>query len=238
MFSKNFYFRLKYQLKKSATFDTLFQYFLDRIKHPFNKIEKKRFKENHKNYLITKKTTTDYFSLNAYYWDLIINKNFKEFSYLEIGSWEGNSALYILKNFTTKKVVCVDIWDLYDDKYKEEHLKRFENFNYNLKEFEKKFTFFKNTSDKFFEINKERFDLIYIDGSHDAQQVYKDICNSWAYLNHNGIIVCDDYFYGNISSDKNENVPALSINRFLRENKDMIQIICVNNTQIFFKKIK
>ena len=206
--------------------------------HPLVSKKKRKFTKKHKIDLNNKKTTTDYFSINAYYWSTILNKNLNNFSYLEIGSWEGNSALYILKNFMTKKVVCVDIWDLYDDNYKEEHLKRFENFKYNLKEFEKKFSFFKNTSDKFFEINREKFDLIYIDGSHEAQQVYKDISNSWACLNHNGIIVCDDYFYGNIYSNTNQDVPALSINRFLRENKDMIQIICVNNTQIFLKKIK
>ena len=59
----------------------------------------------HQNYLQTKKTTTDYFSINAYYWDLVIKRNFSNFSYLEIGSWEGNSALYILENFQTKRVV-------------------------------------------------------------------------------------------------------------------------------------
>lgn len=238
MFSANFYYRLNYQLRNGANASVFLKYLKDRLLHPFVSKKKRDFTQKHKITLSKKKTTTDYFSINAYYWSSILNKNLNDFSYLEIGSWEGNSALYILKNFITKKVVCVDIWDLYDDKYKEEHIKRFENFNYNLKEFEKKFTFFKNTSDKFFEINKEKFDLIYIDGSHEMEQVYKDISNSWACLNHNGIIICDDYFYGNIYTNKNENVPALSINKFLRENKDMLQILCVNNTQIFFKKIK
>ena len=237
MFSKNFYFRLKYQLKKSATFDTLFQYFLDRIKHPFNKIEKKRLKENHKNYLITKKTTTDYFSLNAYYWDLIINKNFKEFSYLEIGSWEGNSALYILKNFKTKNVVCVDIWDLYKDQYQQEHQERFNNFKSNLEEFKERYSFVKNTSDEFFKNNTKIFDIIYIDGFHEAPQVYKDICNSWHCLNKNGIIICDDYFYGNLKDNKDNNLPANSINKFILENKKKLKIMNVNNTQIFLKKL-
>ena len=34
-----------------------------------------------------------------------------------------------------------------------------------------------------------------------------------------------------------ENVPAFN-KQILRENKDDIQIICVNNTQIFLKEIK
>ena len=34
---------------------------------------------------------------------------------------------------------------------------------------------------------------------HEAPQVYKDINNSWNFLNINGIIICDDYFYWQIS---------------------------------------
>ena len=237
MFSKNFYYRVKYQIDKKASFGVFYQFFLDRLKHPFVKTRKKKLKKIHQNYLQTKKTTTDYFSINAYYWDLIINKNFKEFSYLEIGSWEGNSALYILENFETKKVVCVDIWDLYEDTYKEEHLKRFLNFKFNLDQFKKKFSFFKSTSDTYFDNNNEKFDLIYIDGWHEAPQVYKDICNSWNFLNNDGIIICDDYFYGDIKSNLDKNLPAYAINKFISQNKKKIKIICVNNNQIFFKKI-
>ena len=237
MFSKNFYNRIKYQIDKKASFDVFYQFFLDRLKHPFTKNKKKKMKKMHQNYLQRKKTTTDYFSINAYYWDLIINKNFKEFSYLEIGSWEGNSALYILENFVTKRVVCIDIWDLYEDKYKEEHLKRFLNFKSNLDQFNKRFSFFKSTSDKYFDNNDEKFDLIYIDGWHEAPQVYKDICNSWNFLNINGIIICDDYFYGDIKSNQDKNLPAYAINKFILQNKTKIKIICVNNNQIFLKKI-
>ena len=237
MFSKNFYYRLKYQLDKKATYEVLYQYFLDRFKHPFHKTKKKYFKEKHKTYLGSKKTSTDYFSLNAYYWNSILNKNFKEFSYLEIGSWEGNSALYVLKNFKTKNVVCVDVWDLFDNKYKNEHLERFENFKKNLQEFKNRYLFFKSTSDDFFKNNNAKFDVIYIDGWHEAPQVYKDICNSWSCLNKNGIIICDDYFYGNIRDNKEKDLPAEGINKFIFENKKKIKIVNVNNTQIFFKKL-
>ena len=237
MFSRNFFYRIKYQINKKAIFVVFFHFFLDRLKHPFYKSQKKDKRKKHQIYLETKKTSTDYFSINAYYWNSIINKNFKDFSYLEIGSWEGNSASYILKNFKTKKVICVDIWDKYDDKYKEENLKRFENFKSNLNEFKERFSFFKNTSDEFFINNNEKFDLIYIDGWHQAPQVYKDINNAWNFLNINGIIICDDYFYGDIRNNLDNNLPANAINKFLLEKKDKLKIICINNSQIFLKKI-
>lgn len=237
MFSKTFYYRLKYQISKKATYQVLYQFILDRLKHPFNYKIKKQKKEEHKKYLTSKKSTKDYFSLNAYYWDLVINKNFKKFSYLEIGSWEGNSAMFILNNFNTEKVTCVDIWDLHHDAGKDEQIRRFNNFQSNLDEFNGRFSFYKNTSDEFFTNNREKYDVIYIDGWHEAPQVYKDICNSWNCLNIGGIIICDDFFYGNIKNNKEINLPADSINRFILENKNKLKILNVNNTQIFIKKV-
>jgi len=237
MFSKNFFYRIRYQVHKKAISSVFYQFLLDKIRHPFIKNKKKRLKEEHRNYLKTKKTTKDYFSINAYYWNLIIHKNFKEFSYLEIGSWEGNSALYILKNFKTKKVFCVDTWDLNDNIYKEEEKAKFESFKSNLIEFKNCFIFFKSTSDSFFEKNKERFDVIYVDGWHEAPQVYKDINNAWDCLNIGGLMICDDYFYGNIMLNNDHNLPADAINQFLLERKNHLNIVCVNNMQIFIKKI-
>jgi hypothetical protein len=51
---------------------------------------------------------------------------------------------------------------------------------------------FKITSDKFFEINKQKFDIIFVDGLHVFEQTYIDIKNSLKYLNENGIILAHD----------------------------------------------
>jgi len=48
------------------------------------------------------------------------------------------------------------------------------------------------TSDKFFKINIDTFDIIFIDGLHHANQVYKDINNALKVLNKGGTIVCHD----------------------------------------------
>jgi hypothetical protein len=46
------------------------------------------------------------------------------------------------------------------------------------------------TSDDFFMGNNKKFDLIFIDGLHHVDQVYRDIINSFACLNPDGIIIC------------------------------------------------
>ena len=48
------------------------------------------------------------------------------------------------------------------------------------------------TSDEFFAQNTEKFDAIFIDGLHHADQVLKDLINATKCLNPNGFIVCHD----------------------------------------------
>ena len=48
------------------------------------------------------------------------------------------------------------------------------------------------TSDDFFKQNTETFDIIFIDGLHWSEQVYKDIINSLDVLNDNGYVICHD----------------------------------------------
>ena len=236
MLSINFYYRLKYLINKNSNYRVILSFLLDRIKHPFKKSEKKYFRNLHIEYLKTKNITTDFFSINAYYWKKILRTLPENFKYLEIGSLEGNSALFIINNFKVKKVVCVDIWE--DENFKEEQHKNFNNYKKNINEFSNIVETFKGTSDAFFLKQKDKYDVIYIDGSHETDQVYKDIKNSWNILNVNGILICDDYFYGNIYKNP-DNVPSIAINKFVNEllENNSVGILCVNNAQIFLKKI-
>ena len=47
-------------------------------------------------------------------------------------------------------------------------------------------------SDSFFKTNKRTWDIIFIDGLHHADQVYRDINNSLKVLSDGGFIVCHD----------------------------------------------
>lgn len=51
---------------------------------------------------------------------------------------------------------------------------------------------FKGTSDKFFNQNNKKFDLIFIDGLHEYDQCLKDVENSLKYLNQDGFIMLHD----------------------------------------------
>jgi len=62
----------------------------------------------------------------------------------------------------------------------------------------------KETSDSFFSKNKKNFDIIFVDGLHVNEQVYRDITNSLKFLNKNGFIVCHDM---NPTSELHQQVP-------------------------------
>ena len=54
------------------------------------------------------------------------------------------------------------------------------------------FKFYHTTTDHFFKINQDMFDVIFIDGDHSFTQVHKDFINSLRYLNKYGIIFLHD----------------------------------------------
>lgn len=70
----------------------------------------------------------------------------------------------------------------------------------------------KMTSDDFFAQNrskgkdKQMFDLIFIDGLHEAPQVYRDIINALEVLNDGGTIVCHDMLP---STEERQMVPRM-----------------------------
>jgi len=61
------------------------------------------------------------------------------------------------------------------------------------------------TSDQFFSVSKDKFDVIFIDGLHHYDQVSRDIENAIKFLNDNGAIIIHDMLPINI---KEANMPG------------------------------
>ena len=155
---------------------------------------------------------------------------------LEIGSYEGRSAIFFLKTFPFSKISCIDTW-----RGSDEH----SNYNFNIIEqnFDKNTFFYqknkrlkkiKDTSNNFFKKNSENFDLIYVDGDHASEQVSLDIINSWKILNKGGFLILDDYLWWYYKElDKN---PSSPINNFITNNLSEISFLKVWQ-QVIIKKI-
>ncbi len=110
---------------------------------------------------------------------------------LEIGTYEGRSALWLLENILTdetSKVVCIDSYP--------GPLRQIEDtFRKNIKRggFEKRVNLYVAPSQTVVSGLNENFDLIYIDGHHEGEQITIDAEACWSCLKPGGILIFDDY---------------------------------------------
>lgn len=210
-------------------------YFLTKLKNFFVKRKIIHLKREHQNFIKNKRITNDYFSPHSFNFFEILKKKKPFFEYLEIGSFEGNSAIFVAKNFPTSKITCIDPW-IKTSEYAQElnFIDVEKNYDENVKEF-KNIKKYRMTSDSFFETNYGMFDIIYVDGYHYGPQVLKDLRFSWKFLYPDGYLICDDYIWN--LSEKPEITPCFAINKFLSEKNNEFIIKKVSNSQIFIKKI-
>ena len=144
---------------------------------------------------------------------------------LEIGSYEGFSALFFLNFFPNSSIVCIDPWDTSSmvpaiaelvPGAVEQYPLAEGRFDRNLQEFSDRLTKTRALSaDALAElgVKGERFDVIYVDGSHRRVDAYRDCTLAWPLLNKNGIMLIDDYEFGQRLSD--ELKPKQGIDAFL-----------------------
>ena len=103
--------RVKYLISTGTSINLIIKYLTYYFLLFFIKKKRKNFINNYRKFYNKKIYTFDFFSQNTFDWINILNKfKKKDFNYLEIGSFEGNSALFILNYFQTNSVFCVDPW--------------------------------------------------------------------------------------------------------------------------------
>ena len=194
------------------------------------KIDEKIYK-NFKSIDITKK----WFSNNLYF----LSKNLSSLkieNLLEIGSYEGRSAIFFANIFKKSKLFCVDTWSG-SDEHENINFKSIEdNFDHNVNFLIKNQSLskFKMTSDNFFNQNNKKFDFVYVDGDHSKDQVLKDLKNSWSFLNSNGFLLVDDYMWWYYKDLKNN--PAFAINNFIKDYSNQIKKMIIWHQVLIQKK--
>ncbi|HEY2919629.1 MAG TPA: class I SAM-dependent methyltransferase [Candidatus Binatia bacterium] len=132
---------------------------------------------------------------------------------LEVGSFEGRSALWFLVNVLshpTSSITCVDI---FDNPVVEGHFDK----NMAISGFSSKVIKVKARSDDALkQLKSGTYDFIYIDGSHVAKDVLVDAVLAWELLKPGGVVIFDDYAGAGFGSRFGRHkTPKLSINAFL-----------------------
>ena len=176
----------------------------------------------------------DWFSQNIIIWEKFLNK-INKIKYLEIGSFEGRSAVFIRELDNICSLMAVDTFEGSDEHKNIDFNKVYSNFKFNLNlDRNKNIDFFRGSSDDFFLNNKNYYNLIYIDGSHNYEQVKKDFINSFNFLENNGYLICDDFLW--LEYSKIELNPMKAIIECYDLYKQSLKVEFLNH-QIIFRKI-
>jgi predicted O-methyltransferase YrrM len=134
-------------------------------------------------------------------------------NFLEIGSFNGNSAEHMLKNYLThptSKLTCIDPWKgqiLHNGQMLVfEDVERF--FDERMKPYKSQIIKAKSDSAVWLANNRDvSYDFIYIDGDHWPQGVMLDLLLSFKLLKPGGIMAIDDYgwdIHDNIGRDSHK----------------------------------
>ena len=167
----------------------------------------------------TPRFSVDWFSNNIPTWNRYL-KRFKgnEVNALEVGSYEGMSALWLLDNILThakSRMYCVDSFvkpSVHN------------TFLHNMTPYKGKYTLLKGESSVMLkkpEVLEAKFDIIYIDGDHHSRHVLEDAVLCFALLRPGGIMIFDD----NTDNKEHDNrCPKPAIASFLTAYADEIKV--------------
>jgi predicted O-methyltransferase YrrM len=174
-----------------------------------------------------KSFSTDWASQHFPVWaSLLAPRRNEALEVLEIGSWEGRSAIFFLRYLGKCRMTCIDTFSGSPEHSRvpkwADALAHLEGrFDSNLAEFSGRVEKFKMASSRALArllTEDRRFDLVYIDGSHRSCDVQADAVLSWSMLQHRGIVIFDDYAWSFFADEIDR--PKLGIDTFLSVRPD------------------
>lgn len=176
--------------------------------------------------------TSDWFSHNTPAWTRFFhqigwNPESPTNTGIEIGSYEGRSAAWLLEHqfrHPASKLICVDVFA--DADAPDSYYRRFQN-NVEVPggsriEVYKGFSF--DFLSKFV-AEGNRVDFVYVDGSHRAADVLEDLILGFRALNPGGLMICDDYMGGTSDSQNlTLHTPKIAVDAFTNIYRDRLDI--------------
>lgn len=174
--------------------------------------------------------TADWFTRNVPIWEEVVIP-LSPRKILEIGSFEGRSACYVIEKCSQSGPItlyCVDTWKGGLEHDRNVMVTVEQRFDHNimiaLKSAKHACNFHKlkgPSSDKLANLidcgHASTFDLIYVDGSHRAPDVLTDAVMSFYLLRIGGLLIFDDYLWHMERPGQQDllNMPKLAIDAFL-----------------------
>lgn len=174
----------------------------------------------------------------------------KTITMLEIGVYEGRSTLWFLENILTHQNAGMIVIDTFEGSLEHKSMGASRDdlrnkFESNISAHKEKVVIRQGKSQNIVhQMRGEIFDLVYIDGSHDASDVLFDALDSFRVLKRGGIIMFDDYTWTHWSDRYKDGVPdrlkfieepKMAIDAFLSIFSDDIDVL-VKAEQVHIRK--
>jgi len=188
-----------------------------------NPVNRPPAKQPTEHYLKAYQFSTDWFTNRSRIsvWEEVLGpmKGTAFLNYLEVGVYEGRSAIWMLENILTHPTARLIGVDTFPGDLKERFMT-----NVRISGFERKVTAIKGYSRvELRNLPLGRFDIIYIDGSHAAADVLADAVLSWELLKNGGLLIFDDYpLWPHLPDERR---PQIAIDAFISVYRNSIEVI-------------
>lgn len=167
--------------------------------------------------------TEDWFSGNIPTWRRLLSRlKGKPVRFLEIGTFEGRSAVWVLENILThpeSKLFVVDHWKYVGENNKDV----FSTFKKNIAPYKDKVQILKGYSRNMLRnLKAPQFDFVYIDANRHSQNVLEDAVLSFPLLKPGGTMIFDDYTH---NKEHTVDCPRPGIDAFMNMYANEIKVL-------------
>lgn len=145
---------------------------------------------------------------------------------LEIGSFEGRSAVWFFENVLTHRdsgLHCIDTFEGSVEHNAIDLTTLEATFCNNLAPWRERLTVYKGLSHKVLPKLADTFDFIYVDGSHEPRDVCLDGILAWSLLKPGGVMIFDDFLWGGHLPEHKR--PRVGIEAFLAVHATQFTVI-------------
>lgn len=135
--------------------------------------------------------TVNWFTHNIPVWQNVLApfKGKPNVNYLEIGVYEGRSAIWMLENVLTHPTARLTGIDVFEGPLKARYLANLDRSGFS----DKTTTITDYSQLALRELPFDSYDIIYVDGSHAKDDALEDAILCWRLLKDGGVLIFDDY---------------------------------------------
>lgn len=178
--------------------------------------------------------TKDWFSWAPTVWTQLLPLLPARHAFLEVGSFEGASAMWTIEHLMEDGgcITCIDTWSGGEDHTEADMDGAEGRFDRNAEKIrglfpDRNIVKRKGTSEEelaeLLKYPRKQFDFIYIDGSHTAPDVLLDMCMAFRLLKVGGVMVIDDYAWGQPRDILHR--PKLAIDAFTNIHAEQLRVV-------------